>query len=136
MELIPLDQAAVNIRSVGWINTPNARRSSLDEYSTKLGVSILRSKGVHKAGGPSTVDNHPTLESLADRSASDIRGRKIEVDNKGFDKADKGQHRQVEKSAPSASGGSLQRRPSLEKGDGPADADVSEMDKTLLGVVS
>jgi len=33
--------------------------------------------GVHKAGGPSTSDNRITLSSLADRSASDARGRKM-----------------------------------------------------------
>jgi len=33
--------------------------------------------GVYRHGGPSTTDGHITLSSLSDRSAADIRGRKI-----------------------------------------------------------
>ena len=35
--------------------------------------------GVHLAGGPSTVDETNDLKSLADRSAADVRGRKIKT---------------------------------------------------------
>lgn len=35
--------------------------------------------GVHLAGGPSTVDERHELSSLADRSAADVRGRKIKT---------------------------------------------------------
>lgn len=38
-------------------------------------------QGVHAKGGPTTVDNKITLSSLADRTASDIRGIKISDKN-------------------------------------------------------
>lgn len=33
--------------------------------------------GTHKRGGPSTIDNKPTLSNMCNRGASDIRGRNI-----------------------------------------------------------
>lgn len=70
---IPLHELEDVILGAGGPKTSNTQRAEKVRFHDDKAAYT----GVYRHGGPTTTDGNITLSSLADRSAADIRGRKI-----------------------------------------------------------